>query len=63
MFICIAFTGDLRTGVIGDINILGASIAFPGTEKFMLDGTSARQTLFFLFGTVSNGTDKFFSGS
>ena len=62
MFVCIAFARDLRTGVIGDINILGAAIAFSGTEEFMIDGTFARQTLFFLWGAVSNGTDKFFSG-
>ena len=61
-FICIAFAWDLRTGVIGDIDILGAAIAFPGTEKFMIDGTFTRQTLFFLFGAVSNRADKFFSG-
>ena len=48
-FICVAFARDLRTGVIGDIDILGAAIAFPGTEKFMIDGTFTRQTLFFLF--------------
>ena len=52
----------MRTGVIGDIDILGAAIAFSGTEQFMIDGTFTRQTLFFLFGTVSNRTDKFFSG-
>ena len=62
VFICIAFAGDLRTGVIGDIDILGAAIAFSGTEKFMIDGTFTRQTLFFLFGAVSNRADKFFSG-
>ena len=61
-FICIAFARDLRTGVIGDIDILGAAIAFPGTEQFMIDGTFTRQTLFFLFGAVNDGTDKFFSG-
>ena len=62
VFISIAFARNLRTGVIGDIDILGAAIAFPGTEKFMIDGTFTRQTLFFLFGPVSNRADKFFSG-
>ena len=62
VFISIAFARNLRTGVIGDIDILGAAIAFPGTEKFMIDGTFTRQTFFFLFGAVSNRADKFFSG-
>ena len=62
VFICFAFARDLRTGVIGDINILGAAIAFPGPEKFMIDGAFTRQTLFFLLGTVSNRANKFFSG-
>ena len=61
-FICVAFARDLRPGVIGDIDILGAAIAFPGTEKFMIDGTFTRQTLFFLFGAVNDRADKFFSG-
>ena len=62
VFISIAFARNLRTGVIGDIDVLGAAIAFPGTEKFMIDGTFTRQTFFFLFGAVSNRADKFFSG-
>ena len=37
---------DLRTGDIGDINILGAAIAVPGTEKIMIDRTFTKQTLF-----------------